>query len=165
MVNKFSFLLLFALFIFSEARSITTKQPHLLTSFEIKPNQTAKSCSYTLTIKTSCSSTSYTRDKISLAFGDAYGNEVYAPRLDDPYSRTFEKCSTDTFDIRGPCTYEICYIYLLRVGSDGWKPETVKIYGPNGRAVTFNYNSFLPNGVWFGFNHCNSVPVSTNEVM
>lgn len=36
----------------------------------------AKSCSYTVIIKTSCSSKSYTRDKISLAFGDAYGNEV-----------------------------------------------------------------------------------------
>lgn len=33
-------------------------------------------CSYTVIIKTSCSSVSYTRDKISIAFGDVYGNEV-----------------------------------------------------------------------------------------
>ncbi|XP_058004833.1 embryo-specific protein ATS3A-like [Hevea brasiliensis] len=39
-----------------------------------------------LTVKktTSCSSTRYTRDHISLAFGDAYGNQVYAPRIDNP---------------------------------------------------------------------------------
>ena len=35
-----------------------------------------KSCSYTASITTSCSSTKYTRDQISLAFGDAYGNQV-----------------------------------------------------------------------------------------
>ncbi|CDP10407.1 unnamed protein product [Coffea canephora] len=160
-------LLLFASFLavvitISEARSLppptSTLLPHLLKSFEIKPNQSAasaRSCSYTVTIKTSCSSSSYTRDRVSLAFGDAYGNEVYAARLDDPSSRTFERCSTDTFRIRGPCTYDICYLYLLRVGSDGWEPESVKVYVPDGRAITFNYNTFLPDGVWFGFNHCN----------
>ncbi|KAA8535093.1 hypothetical protein F0562_030096 [Nyssa sinensis] len=161
MIRLLSFLFLFALLLVSsQARSISPTQPHLLRSFKIKANQTARSCPYTVIIKTSCSSTSYTRDKVSLAFGDAYGNEVYAPRLDDPYSRTFERCSTDTFQIRGPCTYEICYLYLLRMGSDGWKPESVKMYGPNTRSVTFYYKSFLPNGVWFGFNHCNSGSVS-----
>ncbi|XAR53267.1 hypothetical protein NMG60_11021747 [Bertholletia excelsa] len=154
MVKLFS-CLLFLLFLASaQARSVASTQPHQLKYFEIRTNPKAKRCSYTLTIKTSCSSTSYTRDKVSLAFGDAYGNEVYAPRLDDPSSRTFERCSTDTFQIKGPCTYEICYLYLLRTGSDGWKPESVKIYGPNTRAITFYYNTFLPNGVWYGFNHC-----------
>ncbi|KAK2984106.1 hypothetical protein RJ640_018131 [Escallonia rubra] len=163
MVNALSFLLLLfaASIFFPEASSITPSQPHLLKSFKIKPNQTnARSCTYTVTIKTSCSSTSYTRDQVSLAFGDAYGYEVYAARLDDPHSRTFERCSTDTFQIRGPCTYQICYLYLLRVGSDGWKPDNVKIYGPNAKGVTFYYNFFLPNGVWFGFNHCNRKSVS-----
>ncbi|KAF2318047.1 hypothetical protein GH714_041378 [Hevea brasiliensis] len=94
-----------------------------------KVAEAAKSCPYTVTIKTSCSSSSYTRDKISLAFGDSYGNEVYVKRLDDPSSGTFERCSTDTFQINGPCAYDICYLYLLRSGSDGWKPESVKIYG------------------------------------
>ncbi|CAK9147119.1 unnamed protein product [Ilex paraguariensis] len=164
MVRSLSFLLLFAfLFISCQARSTTTTQPQLLRTFKIKPNQTARSCSYILTTKTSCSSTSYTRDKVSLAFGDSYGNEVYAARLDDPASRTFERCSTDTFQIQGPCTYEICYIYLLRVGSDGWKPESVKIYGPNTRAITFYYDTFLPNGVWLGFNHCKSVSRSRSR--
>lgn len=34
------------------------------------------SCSYTVIISTSCSSSRYTRDQISIAFGDAYGNQV-----------------------------------------------------------------------------------------
>ncbi|XP_009588060.1 embryo-specific protein ATS3A-like [Nicotiana tabacum] len=151
-----------AFFTFSQARSIasTPTKPHVFRSFTINTNQsavTARSCSYTLTIKTSCSSPKYTRDRVSIAFGDAYGFEVYAPRLDNPSSKIFERCSTDTFQIRGPCTYEICYLNLLRVGSDGWKPESVKVYGPDRPVITFKYNKFLPNGVWFGFNHCRKV--------
>ncbi|KAF9679795.1 hypothetical protein SADUNF_Sadunf06G0052300 [Salix dunnii] len=126
-----------------------------------KVAEAAKSCPYTLAIKTSCSSTTYTRDKISLAFGDSYGNEVYIKRLDDPSSGTFERCSTDTFQINGPCVYDICYLYMLRTGYDGWKPESVKIYAPYTRTVKFNYNKFLPNGVWYGFNVCVRASLST----
>ncbi|KAK8537080.1 hypothetical protein V6N12_043259 [Hibiscus sabdariffa] len=107
-------------------------------------------------IYNSCSSTTYTRDQISIAFGDAYGNQIYAPRLDDPSSRAFERCSSDTFEINGPCAYQICYVYLYRTGPDGWKPETVKIYAYNSRAVTFYYNTFIPHDIWYGFNYCNS---------
>ena len=82
-------------------------------------------------------------------------------RLDDPSSGTFEKCSSDTFKISGPCIYDICYLYLLRRGSDGWKPESVKIDGPNIKTVNFKYNAFLPNGVWFGFDLCTRVSLST----
>ncbi|KAF9613504.1 hypothetical protein IFM89_008351, partial [Coptis chinensis] len=147
-------------FIISQAKSIITQQPQpLKNSLQIKntASTTPNACSYTVKIKTSCSSTSFTRDQIGLAFGDAYGNQVYAPRLDDPSSRTFERCSTDTFQISGPCMrYKICYIYLLRMGSDGWKPDSVKIYDRNSQTVTFNYNTFIPYGVWFGFDFCNS---------
>ncbi|KAI4329328.1 hypothetical protein L6164_021605 [Bauhinia variegata] len=87
-------------------------------------------------------------------------NQVYAPRIDDPYSRTFEQCSTDTFEIYGPCTYQICYLYLYRNGYDGWKPEKVTVYGYYTRAVTFYYNTFIPNGIWYGFNLCNDASVS-----
>ncbi|KAF5195775.1 Embryo-specific protein ats3 [Thalictrum thalictroides] len=115
------------------------------------------------TIKTSCSSTSFTRDQISLAFGDAYGNQVYAKRIDDPSSRTFERCSTDTFQIYGPCMHgKICHLYLYRMGSDGWKPDSVKIYDRNTGTVKFNYNTFVPYGVWFGFNFCNSIDHNDN---
>ncbi|KAK8714679.1 hypothetical protein V6N13_042030 [Hibiscus sabdariffa] len=113
-------------------------------------------------IYNSCSSTTYTRDQISIAFGDAYGNQIYAPRLDDPSSRAFERCSSDTFEINGPCAYQICYVYLYRTGPDGWKPETVKIYAYNSRAVTFYYNTFIPHDIcvfsldYVSYSHCNS---------
>ncbi|KAJ6912965.1 hypothetical protein NC651_015439 [Populus alba x Populus x berolinensis] len=136
-------------------------EPHAPKSFNPKNIQAAKSCPYTLVIKTSCTSTTYTRDKISLAFGDSYGNEVYMKRLDDPSSGTFERCSTDTFQLNGPCVYDICYLYMLRTGYDGWKPESVKIYGPYTKTVKFNHNKFLPNGVWYGFNVCVRASLST----
>nr|DAD44912.1 TPA_asm: hypothetical protein HUJ06_003142 [Nelumbo nucifera] len=90
-------------------------------------------------------------------------HQVYAPRLDDPSTGTFERCSTDTYKISGPCTYQICYVYLLRTGYDGWKPESVKISSPYVNTITFYYNTFLPNGVWFGFNLCNDL--STTAAM
>ncbi|MBA0565294.1 hypothetical protein Golob_010180 [Gossypium lobatum] len=135
-------------------RILPLLQPQPLESFKVNATQNVGSCTYTVSIRTSCSSTTYTRDQISLAFGDAYGNQVYAPRLDDPYSRTFESCSTDTFQIKGPCTYQICYLYLYRSGYDGWKPESVTVYGYYTKAATFNYNVFIPNGVWYGFDFC-----------
>ncbi|KAI3993434.1 hypothetical protein MKX01_034062 [Papaver californicum] len=93
-------------------------------SFQIQnnnnPNQKistaaeANACSYTVAVKTSCSSTRFTRDQISLAFGDAFGN-----KLDDPSLRAFERCSVNTYYLSGPCTYRIYHMYLYRVGSDG----------------------------------------------
>ncbi|XP_048336503.2 embryo-specific protein ATS3A [Ziziphus jujuba] len=152
------FLLHFALFFtFSQAQS-GIPQPRPLKSFKLREdaqNNNQRSCSYTVSITTSCSSPRYTRDQISLSFGDAYGNQVYAPRLDDPSSRTFERCSRDTFEIYGPCTYQICYLYLYRSGYDGWKPDTVQVYGYNTKSVSFYYNTFIPGDVWFGFNYCN----------
>ncbi|KAM1189248.1 hypothetical protein FF1_025125 [Malus domestica] len=159
----FLFLFLFT-FAQGSSRSIIP-QPQPLTSFNINKTQNAGSCSYTVSIQTSCSSPRYTRDQISIAFGDAYGNQVYAPRIDDPYSRTFESCSTDTFKISGPCTYQICYVYLYRSGYDGWKTEAVTIYGHYTKAVTFYYNSFIPNGVWYGFNQCNGAAASSTWSM
>lgn len=82
--------------------------------------------------------------------------QIYAPRLDDPSSKAFERCSTDTYQITGPCAYQICYVYLYRTGPDGWKPENVKISGYNSRPVTFTYNVFIPSDVWYGFNLCHS---------
>ncbi|XP_010541920.1 PREDICTED: uncharacterized protein LOC104815278 [Tarenaya hassleriana] len=151
------FLLLLSLFGFTSsfARSVIASKPRAIESFVPKSDlQNAGSCSYTVIIKTSCSSVSYTRDKISIAFGDSYGNEVYVKRLDDPYSKTFERCSTDTYRITGPCMREVCYLHFLRQGSDGWKPDNVKIYGSSIRSVTFYFNVFLPDAVWYGFDEC-----------
>ncbi|GAB2300339.1 hypothetical protein Dimus_034376 [Dionaea muscipula] len=144
----------------SQSLASQHRHPLPLLSLRIKSNQTASSCSYTVIISTSCSSVSYTRDRISLAFGDAYGNQVYVPRLDDPSSRTFERCSADTFQINGPCTYDVCYVYLYRRGYDGWKPDTVEIYGTYTRTAAFYYKTFIPSNVWYGFNYCNGVSAS-----
>ncbi|KGN52886.1 embryo-specific protein ATS3B [Cucumis sativus] len=147
---------LLAIFSFSGSSRSILHQPHPqpLESSKINNTQNAGSCSYTVTIKTSCSSPAYTRDYISIAFGDAYGNQVYVPRIDDPSSRAFERCSTDRYDLKGPCTYQICYVYLYRSGYDGWKVDKVTISSYSSKSVTFNYNSKIPNDVWFGFNFC-----------
>uniref|UniRef100_A0A5B7BNY7 Embryo-specific protein ATS3B n=1 Tax=Davidia involucrata TaxID=16924 RepID=A0A5B7BNY7_DAVIN len=165
MIKAAYFLLLFALILVSsQARSIISR-PQPLASFKINTTQNVRSCSFTVSIRTSCSSTRFTRDQISLSFGDAYGNQVYAPRLDDPSSRTFERCSVDTFQIYGPCTYQVCYLYLYRSGYDGWKPESVQVYGYNTKAVTFYYNTFIPSDVWYGFNYCYGASSSSTSTM
>ncbi|KAL2324460.1 hypothetical protein Fmac_023518 [Flemingia macrophylla] len=140
--------------------------PHAAESFNISYIQmkSTGSCSYLVAISTSCSSPRYTRDHISIAFGDAYGNQIYAPKLDDPASGTFESCSSDTFQINGPCAYQICYVYLYRSGSDGWKPESVKINSYNGRPVTFYYNTFIPRDTWYGFDLCRSASTASYQV-
>uniref|UniRef100_A0A1D1Y9E1 ATP synthase subunit delta n=1 Tax=Anthurium amnicola TaxID=1678845 RepID=A0A1D1Y9E1_9ARAE len=122
------------------------------------------SCTYTVSIKTSCSSPRVTRDAISLTFGDVNHNEVYAARLDDPASRTFERCSVDTFRMSGPCGSRTCYLYLYRSGRDGWTPEYVKVFyrpGDTRTSVTFYYGSPIPNAVWYGFNLCNGAALPT----
>ncbi|XP_051135331.1 embryo-specific protein ATS3B-like isoform X2 [Andrographis paniculata] len=152
-------LLIFAVLVSSSQSGSIIPRPRPLSSLRkinttTTSTQNAGTCSYTVVIRTSCSSISYTRDRISLAFGDAYGNQVYVPRLDDPRSRTFERCSTDTFDIYGPCTYQICYVYLYRQGYDGWIPYDVTIYGYNTNPVSFYYNVRMPRDIWYGFDHC-----------
>lgn len=161
MTRSACLLIFFALiFITSNAQSIIFN-PQPLPSFKINNTQNvAASCSYTATITTSCSSPRYTRDQISLSFGDAYGYQVYAPRLDDPSTGTFERCSVDTYQITGPCLYQVCYLYLYRSGYDGWKPESVQVYGYYTGAVTFYYNTHIPNNVWYGFNYCSGASAS-----
>lgn len=158
-ISVLSFLLL--IFIFasspSQGRSIIRRpQPLPSSSFKINTTQfeNQRQCSFTVVVRTSCSSTRYTRDRISLSFGDAYGNQVYAPRIDDPSTRTFERCSSDTFHLYGPCTYQICYLYLYRSGRDGWRPYDVTVSGYNTSPVSFYYDVFLPRDIWYGFNYC-----------
>ncbi|EEF51493.1 embryo-specific protein ATS3B [Ricinus communis] len=143
------------LLIISKAESISL-QPQALDAFNLSLIQTVGSCKYTVIISTSCTSPKYTRDQISLAFGDAYGNQIYVPRLDDPSIRAFESCSSDTFHVTGPCTSQICYIYLYRSGPDGWIPGRVDIYGYKSFPSTFNFYTPIPNDIWYGFNRCGS---------
>ncbi|KAF9668273.1 hypothetical protein SADUNF_Sadunf15G0111800 [Salix dunnii] len=57
---------------------ISRLQPQPLESFNLSLVQNVGSCYYTVVISTSCSSPRYTRDQISLSFGDAYGNQVWS---------------------------------------------------------------------------------------
>ncbi|KAE9611277.1 hypothetical protein Lal_00011454 [Lupinus albus] len=159
MVKRFTFLLILLFgFGFTESQSSSYVADSFNVSY-IQMKNTA-TCLYSVFISTSCSPPKYTTDHISIAFGDAYSNQIYAPRLDDPASGTFESCSSDTFQINGPCAYQICYVYLYRSGYDGWKPESVKISGYNSRPVTFYYNTYIPSDTWYGFNLCNDASSS-----
>ncbi|CAL4895468.1 unnamed protein product [Urochloa decumbens] len=119
----------------------------------------ARQCAYTLRVKTSCASPARTSDAVSVAFGDAYRNEAQAARL--PTSggggsrAALERCGTDTFRVRGPCGYGVCYLYLRRAGSVGWTPEWVRVYEPaSSTPSTFYFGDPLANGVWYGTDRC-----------
>ncbi|PUZ58273.1 hypothetical protein GQ55_5G495900 [Panicum hallii var. hallii] len=112
-----------------------------------------RACTYTVEIKTSCSSPRASPDAVSLAFGDAYRNEVYAARVSPAYG--FERCARDTFRVSGPCGYGVCYLYLRRSGGVGWTPEWVRVYEPaSATPSTFHFGDPLPNGVWYGLDRC-----------
>ncbi|MED6216372.1 hypothetical protein PIB30_007014 [Stylosanthes scabra] len=140
-----------------------TLHPHVANdSFSVGYIQmkSAENCSYLVAISTSCSSPKINTDEISIVFGDAQGNQVYAPKLGDRISKTFEQCSSDTFQIDGPCTSQICFAYLRRSGSktNGWEPETVKIFTYNTEPVTFTFDTPIPNDEWYGYNFCEVPP-------
>ncbi|KAK7380202.1 hypothetical protein VNO78_32699 [Psophocarpus tetragonolobus] len=130
-------------------------------SFSFGPIQmkTSANCSYRVVISTSCSSPNFTTEEIGIAFGDVYGNKIYEPRLNDPISRTFERCSLDTFHINGACASPICYVFLHRPGAaEGrdWMPEIVKIYGKNNtRPLAFNFSIPPPTHLHlYGYDWC-----------
>ncbi|KAL4204280.1 hypothetical protein AMTRI_Chr01g108970 [Amborella trichopoda] len=50
-------------------------------------------------------------------------------------SGTFEKCSIDTFKLRGSCSYRICLLYLNRYGHDGWRPKWVQVCKPRSDTI------------------------------
>lgn len=114
-------------------------------------------CNYKVIIETSCRSPQYTTDRISISFGDAHGSEVFIPRLDDPRAGRFEQCTMVSFDIVGQCLNDICKLYLHRVGSNGWIPTTVTAYNYGYPPVKFYYNTYVPENVDYGFNHCSEV--------
>ncbi|GJN37340.1 hypothetical protein PR202_gb26281 [Eleusine coracana subsp. coracana] len=114
-----------------------------------------RACTYTVKVKTSCGSAAARwSGAVSLAFGDAYRNEVYVARLTPRYG--FERCATDTFRVSGPCGYGVCYLYLRGAGGrDGWAPEWVRVFGPTSSTPsTFYFGGPLPAGVWYGFDRC-----------
>ncbi|CAE6254438.1 unnamed protein product [Arabidopsis arenosa] len=131
-----------------------TYQP-LISSLDLHEEE---SCPYTVIVTTSCFSPDWSRDQITIALGDANGNKVVAPRLDEPLSGGggFEKCSSDTFQVKGECLNTICSVYIYRSGTDGWIPETVEIYKEGSKSVKFDFNKNVPENIWYGNNRCNN---------
>ncbi|KAJ6882932.1 hypothetical protein NC651_029261 [Populus alba x Populus x berolinensis] len=113
---------------------------------------TVGTCAYTLIISTSCLSPKYTTDQISVIFGDAFGNQVFDPKLVNPFTASF---------VTGSCSLQICYIYFYRNGTDGWIPESVKIYGSFSSPALFFFNSTnVPEGQWYGIDKCQHFPAA-----
>ncbi|KAL8476714.1 hypothetical protein ACS0TY_029131 [Phlomoides rotata] len=149
------FLLLILAYVSSSTKSRSIfPHPKPLSSIKIHTTQNGGTCYFAYTVKTSCSSPRFTRDHVSITFGDANGNKIYDPKLEDPDFRTLGRCATDTFDLYGPCTNQICYMYLYRTGNDGWIPSNVTVYAYNTKPVTFYFNVNIPKGVQYGFNYC-----------
>ncbi|XP_062180847.1 embryo-specific protein ATS3A-like [Phragmites australis] len=121
-----------------------------------------RACTYTLKVKTSCASPRRTSDAVSVAFGDAYRNEVQAPRLPSG-GNALERCATDTFRVAGPCGYGVCYLNLRRDGRDGWAPEWVQVLepGPGAAKATFYFGDPLPDGIWYGHDRCPKAAATT----
>ncbi|KAJ6676202.1 EMBRYO-SPECIFIC PROTEIN ATS3B [Salix viminalis] len=131
-------------------------QPHVHGSF-----RDPGACSYTVVISTSCLSPKYTTDQISITFGDAFGNQVYDPKLVNPFTTTFEQCSTNTFQVTGSCSLQICYVYFYRNGTVGWIPQSVEIYGSFSTPAVFFFNSTtVPEGEWYGISKCQHTPTA-----
>ncbi|CAN7046141.1 unnamed protein product [Brassica rapa subsp. trilocularis] len=148
-----SILLLLVLSFTSPILSISD-QPLLISS--VVPDE-EESCPYTVIVTTSCFSPDLSRDQITFALGDADGNKVVARRLDEPLTGGggFEKCSSDTFQVKGQCLDTICSLYIYRSGLDGWIPETVEIYEEGSKSVKFDFNKNVPDNTWYGHNYCN----------
>ncbi|KAJ1413398.1 PLAT/LH2 domain superfamily [Sesbania bispinosa] len=113
-------------------------------------------CDYVVTIKTSCSSPSHTRDQIGLSLGDADGSKIYVPKLDAPDSGRFDSCAIDVIPVSGGgCIKSICSHFLFRSGPDGWRPETVTAYDYISPPITFFYDIDIPEGDGgYGYNYC-----------
>ncbi|KAK2371520.1 embryo-specific protein ATS3B [Trifolium repens] len=116
-------------------------------------------CNYLITIKTSCDSPTYTKDEISLLFGDGFGAELFFSRLNNnPKDGTFMKCNIMSFAAQAACMGKICKLYLYRNGTDGWIPESVAVYDYTYPSVIFNYNFLLSEGSsGTGYNFCGPV--------
>jgi len=58
------------------------------------------------------------------------------------------------FEVHGDCIGKICNMFFVKVGKDGWMPESATVYYGDYPPVTFNFNYFIPWGVPSGINNC-----------
>lgn len=144
------------IFTFSIIATFSHATPSLVTLLHTQQiNETALSsgsCIYKIIITTSCSSPRLTTDAIDILIGDADGTQIFASP--DPNTGLFKQCGTDIFAVHADCIGKICNMHFVRVGTDGWIPETAIVYHRDYPPITFNFDSFLPSGVPFGVNYC-----------
>ncbi|KAL4189487.1 hypothetical protein AMTRI_Chr08g165610 [Amborella trichopoda] len=137
-------------------------------------------CSYWVEIETTCAPQADTASIVGVRFGDNNGNHVVTRHLKNPklvydpklgqrkqgaVYKGFDRCAIDMFEVQGSCMERaVCYLYLRRMGPDGWRPGWVKVlhnHGLGGADLspvsgTFYFRTFLPENVWFGFDYCES---------
>lgn len=138
--------------------------------------QPQRNCSYSIEIETTCAPYAETRDHVSVRFSDSEGNLIIVKHLKNPkllYTPKngakqgggyggFGRCAIDMFEARGPCVSDKeCSLYLIKVGSDEWRPGWVKVYQQEGGSLVqmsymFYFRTFVPQNVWYGFNYCHS---------
>ncbi|KAK7325222.1 hypothetical protein VNO77_29381 [Canavalia gladiata] len=161
-MNSLTLILILAFCIIATFSQATPKATGPQPNESFKLNQTQQhndgrpTCSYTVTIKTSCNSFIYSKEIISLLFGDAYGNKVYVPIHHSPILGTYEPCSTHTYQIYESCVFQICRLYLYKVGDNGWIPETVSVLNYSYDPVTFYFGIYIPKD-GYGFDRCHGV--------
>ncbi|XP_058774128.1 embryo-specific protein ATS3A-like [Vicia villosa] len=153
---------IFIVFSHATPTIITRLQPHMnqssalnLTQQQINRTEQVIPCTYMISIKTSCDSPANSKDTIAILFGDDAGNELTMLNVDTPDFHTFERCKVLTFELLGNCMGQICKLYVARVGSDGWIPESITAFYGDYPPITFIYNVFiLDDKQGHGFDYC-----------
>ncbi|KAG6576767.1 Embryo-specific protein ATS3B, partial [Cucurbita argyrosperma subsp. sororia] len=134
-----------------EPPQITVKPDVAPESLPINYIQEVGSCSYEVTVATSCSSPSFITDEIGVLFGDSHGNQIVEKKLSNG-DKVFDSCNTDRFVLNDrPCSVQISYMYIYKDGADDWLPNSVEISGSGIKPLLFIFKSSIPSNTWFGF--------------
>ncbi|XP_022984443.1 embryo-specific protein ATS3B-like [Cucurbita maxima] len=134
-----------------EPPQITVKPDIAPQSLPINYIQEVGSCSYEVTVATSCSSPSFITDEIGVLFGDSHGNQIVEKKLSNG-DKVFDSCNTDRFVLNDrPCSVQISYMYIYKDGADDWLPNSVEISGSGIKPLLFILKSSIPRNNWFGF--------------
>ncbi|CAL5192069.1 unnamed protein product [Lathyrus oleraceus] len=135
-----------------------------------------KTCTYVITIQTTCTWGGETSNHVSLRFGDTNSSEILVRHLnskhlrqvdplepdvlDDIPRKPFQACMVDQFVVTAPCVESpICYLYLKLVGNDDWRPGFAQVdvlEGSHLSSNNFYFRRYLPRLVWHGSDACDS---------
>ncbi|XP_038877437.1 embryo-specific protein ATS3B-like [Benincasa hispida] len=134
-----------------EPAPITVKPDVAPVSIPINYIQKVGSCSYDVTVVTSCASSSSITGEIGILFGDSHGNQIIEKKLSNE-DKVFDSCNTDSFVLKDrPCSVQMSYMYIYKDGADDWLPNSVEISGSGIKPLLFIFKSSIPRNTWFGF--------------